>query len=118
MAGYLFFRSSRSTHQQVTELFDFVWPTVAALWNLRWQVAGLSATQTSVTTDMLTGRFIAGSGIHGANLKRACLETTWDQQQSQFAKFLLIDLFALYEGWLASTLGDMWPAPQFPAIHK
>src|SRR4051794_1493616 len=38
MARYLFFKYSRSTFGQISELFDFIWPTAAALWNLRWQV--------------------------------------------------------------------------------
>jgi hypothetical protein len=44
MSHYLFFRSSRAAYQQVAELFDFVWPTAAALWNLRWQVRDLLLT--------------------------------------------------------------------------
>lgn len=65
---------------------------------------GFVETRTKVTKEEMHGRFVLGSGIHSANLERACLDTTWDDQQAQFAKFLLIDLFALYEGWLAETL--------------
>lgn len=50
------------------------------------------------------GRFVAGSGITGANLTRACIELTWEEQQAEFAKFTLFNLFAIYEGWLALTL--------------
>jgi hypothetical protein len=107
MARYLFFRSSRSAYGQITDLFDFVWPTIAALWNLRWQVQGFIDVHDQVTSEQLDGRFVVGSGIHGANLKRACVEQSWENQQSQFAKFLLIDLFALYEGWLSATLGPL-----------
>jgi hypothetical protein len=39
MAHY-FFPSTESATDQITELFGFVWPTAAALWNLRWQVKG------------------------------------------------------------------------------
>jgi hypothetical protein len=98
MAAPLFFRSSRSAFKQVTELFDFVWPTATALWNLRWQVAGFVSVRSDATSEELAKRFTEGSGIHGANIKKACLEMNWDQQQSQFAKFLLTDLFAIYEG--------------------
>lgn len=105
MARLLFFRTSRSAYRQVSELFDFVWPTVVALWNLRWQVAGFDAAQNSATSEALRARFVAGSGVHGANLKRACIEMSWGEEQAQFAKFLLIDLFAIYEAWLSATLG-------------
>jgi hypothetical protein len=38
--AYYFFPATRFAASQITDLFDFVWPTAAALWNLRWQVAG------------------------------------------------------------------------------
>lgn len=104
MARYLFFRDSRSTFVQISELFNFVWPTATALWNLRWQVRGLSQVLPDVTKETMHGRFVAGSGIHSANLQRACIELTWEEQQAEFAKFILFNLFAVYEGWLALTL--------------
>lgn len=119
LARYLFFRTSRSSYQQVTELFDFIWSTAAALWNLRWQVRGLANDLPGATNEILHGRFVAGSGVHSANLRRTCIEMSWDEQQEQFAKFLLVDLFAIYEGWLARTLTDIGQASlvkqfQFP----
>jgi len=107
VARYLFFRDSRSSFGQISELFDFVWPTATALWNLRWQVRGISEVLPSVTKETLHGRFIAGSGIHSANLQRACIELSWEEQQAQFAKFVLFNLFAIYEGWLALTLTEI-----------
>src|SRR5271166_4590543 len=86
MARYLFFETSRSAFQQVSDLFDFVWPTAVALWNLRWQVQGFAGTKTHVTKAELHGRFVLGSGVHSANIERACLDTTWEEQQGQFAK--------------------------------
>lgn len=53
------------------------------------------------------GRFVAGSGIGSANLQRACIEMTWEDQQAEFAKFVLFNLFAIYEGWLALTLAKI-----------
>jgi hypothetical protein len=102
-----FFRSSRVAHEQLTELFDFVWPAATALWNLRWQVAGYASANPNLTQEGLNARFVLGSGIHGVNLRKACFEFGWEQQQFQFAKFLLIDLFALYEAWLETTLKSL-----------
>jgi hypothetical protein len=107
MARYLFFKHSRSTFVQVSELFNFIWPTAAALWNLRWQVGGLCQVLPSVTKETLHGRFVYGSGIQSANLQRACIELTWDEQQAEFAKFVLFNVFAIYEGWLALTLAEI-----------
>lgn len=100
-----FFEGSKGTSNQITEIFDFVWPTATAMWNLRWQVAGYVAARPGVTYQELSGRFTTGSGIHGANLERACITRTWEQQQEQLARFLLINLFAIYESWLAHIFG-------------
>jgi hypothetical protein len=47
----------------------------------------------------LLGRFVEGSGIQGVNLRGSCIDTSWESQQEQFAKFLLFELCALYESW-------------------
>lgn len=105
--NYLFFNASRETFNQFTSLFDFLWPTAAAMWNLRWQVNGYLIAKPEATVQELQNRFVAGSDIHGANLKRACAELTWDQQQQEFAKFLLVNVFALHETYLRRVLADL-----------
>jgi hypothetical protein len=95
----LYFLPSKEIATRVTEIFDFVWPTATAIWNLRWQVQGLVGVRPSITEAELRGRFVDGSGIRGANLKRSCIDTTWEVQQEQFAKFLLFEFCALYETW-------------------
>jgi hypothetical protein len=102
--GRLYFASSRRFFVQVTELFDFIWPTAAAMWNLRWQVAGFVSVNPSAPIEELEGRFVAGSGIHGANLRRSCIDHSWSQQQGEFAKLLLVNIIALYEAWLKDAL--------------
>jgi hypothetical protein len=118
MAGYLFFRTSRSAFRQVTELFDFVTPATAALWNLRWQVVGFCSSHPSASVKVLDDRFISGSGLHGANLRRACIDTSWEDQQQEFAKFILISLFSIYEGWLADVLQIVAPSTRRRALGK
>ena len=118
MAGYLFFRTSRSAHKQVTELFDFVTPTAAALWNLRRQVVGFCSHDPTASVQVLDDRFVSGSGLRGANLKRACIDTSWEYQQQQFARFLLISLFSIYEGWLADVLQIIAPAARRRELSK
>lgn len=102
--AYLFFEASRSAYSRVTEVFDFVWPASVALWNLRWQVAGLTSVMPEVTVNDLNHRFVVGSGIHGANLKRACADHDWSEQQQQFARFLLVQVFGIFEGCLGAVL--------------
>jgi len=122
----LFFSASNDVIDQVTDLYDFVWPTASAMWNFRWQIKGFvnEVGSDNITDKDLLNRFDWGSGIHGVNLRRACLEKTWIKQQEQFAKFLLINLFAIYEGWidaLKTTLrfsGNIAKQLQFPQQIK
>jgi hypothetical protein len=76
------------------------------MWNLRWQVRGFLDAVPEATNADLTARFVQGSSVTGAgNLKGACVDTTWDEQQRMFAKFLLIDLCAIFESWISQVLG-------------
>lgn len=104
MAHY-FFEPTRSATDQIADLFGFVWPTAAALWNLRWQVQGfLDALDAEPTPEQLNDRFVFGSGIHGTNLKRACVETSWDEQKHHLANIILTNAFAVYEHWADEIL--------------
>lgn len=93
------------------------------MWNLRWQVAGYVQARPAATVEDLEARFVGGSSIRGANLRRACVDNSWDTQQEQFAKFLLIDLCAIYEGWLGAALDAVRGSEadlkdlQFPTSH-
>ena len=105
----LFFSATNDVVNQITDLYDFVWPTASAIWNLRWQVKGFvnEVGVDNVNDQKLLDRFDWGSGIHGVNLRRACLESTWSEQQEQFVKFLIINLCALYEGWIDSVQSSL-----------
>ena len=37
------FSETDEAADEITRLFEFVWPTATALWNLRWQVGGFLA---------------------------------------------------------------------------
>lgn len=103
----LFFTASKEIATRLTEVFDFAWPTAAAMWNLRWQVDGFLRANPDAPDAMLINRFITGSGIRGANLRRSCIQWSWDMQQEQFAKFLLIEFCALYEAWIDAVLEEI-----------
>jgi hypothetical protein len=102
-----FFSATESAHKQITKLYDFVWPTAAAMWNLRWQVAGYMQIVPGATVEQLRARFTEGADIHGANLQRACIEHTWDEQKDAFARILLVNTIATYEGWLDEVLDNL-----------
>jgi len=103
----LFLLTSTRAAKRLTEVFDFVWPTAAAIWNLRWQVGGYVAVVPNAPEADLAGRFIAGSGIRGANLRRACIKVSWEDQQQEFARFLLVEFCALYEAWCEGALSEL-----------
>ena len=100
----VFFPCTVSTADSLTDVFDFLWPTAAAIWNLRWQVRGLIDASPNIDQETLLGRFVNGSGIHGVNLRRACVELTWEQQQHRLAEVLLTSAFALFESWCEQVL--------------
>lgn len=110
MIRKFFFRESSEVFNEVTAIFDFLWPTAAAMWNLRWQVGGYLSSCPNASIHEISSRFITGSNIHGANLKRACIELTWEQQQENFAKFLLVNIFALYESYIHSLVKELLPS--------
>jgi hypothetical protein len=99
MARY-FFDCSAEAHDDITALFDFVWPTAVAMWNLRWQVQGYVGATGDDSVPSLRNRFSHGSGIDGANLNRACLEVDWDVQQQEFGRTVLVNVIAIYEAWI------------------
>jgi hypothetical protein len=102
-----FFAATKNAHSQTTRLFDFVWPTATAMWNLRWQVAGYLKILPDSTDAQLKARFTEGASIHGANLKRACIDHTWEEQKESFARILLTNAIAIYEGWIDDVLDDL-----------
>jgi hypothetical protein len=85
---------------------------------LRWQVVGFCSNHPGASVQVLDDRFISGSGLHGANVRRACLDTSWEDQQQEFAKFTLISLFSIYEGWLADVLQIVAPSGRRQALGK
>jgi hypothetical protein len=97
-----FFTATQDALDQITELYNFIWPTISAMWNFRWQIKGFvnEVGEENVTDQDLLKRFDWGSRIHGVNLKRAYLEQTWEVQQERFAKILLINVISTYESWL------------------
>jgi hypothetical protein len=99
-----FFECTEDATASLSNLFNFVWPTAAALWNLRWQVNGFLAEAADATETQLSQRFVAGSGIAGVDLKNACVSQTWENQQERLAEVVLMNAFAVYEHWADQIL--------------
>ena len=118
MATSLFFQSSQSVTKRLGDLFNFVWSTAAALWNLRWQVQGFVDATGADDNAQLHERFVMGSGITSADLKTSCIRTTWEGEQEQFAKFLLFELCGLYEAWLEDVVPRAVPTAKVDQVTK
>lgn len=118
MAATFFFQSSQNVTKRLGELFNFVWSTAAALWNLRWQVHGFVNATGTDDNARLHERFVKGSGITSADLNTSCIGTTWEGQQEQFAKFLLFELCGLYEAWLEDVAPRAVSVRQIDRVTK
>lgn len=103
----LFLKCSVNTANALTNLFDFVWPASVALWNLQWQAKGFIAQVPDVTVEALHARFVLGSGVRGANLKQLAADTAWEDLQQWFARLLLSESFALFEGWIEAAFEEL-----------
>lgn len=102
MKNTAFCPSTLPALQQITSIFDFIWPAYTALWNLRWQVKGYidvtKAMGKKVSPENLRKVFVTKK-IHGENLER--LSTTdWAVQENLFSQILLAYAFSIYEGWI------------------
>lgn len=107
MENRLFLEASRNSAEQLTQLFDFVWPTSAAIWNLQWQTIGYLTQVPDATDDDLRARFVLGSGIRGANVRRVIDNNSTNQIQKWFARLLLAETCALFEGWIESAIKEL-----------
>jgi hypothetical protein len=103
----LFLKCSVNTANALTNLFEFVWPASVALWNLQWQAKGFFAQVPEATVEQMHARFVLGSGVHGADLKKLAGDTAWEDLQQWFARLLLSESFALFEGWIEAAFEEL-----------
>lgn len=102
-----FFETTRSAHLRISELFDFVWPAAAAMWNLRSQIVDHLKSNPDVNDRELDEKFAHPANVYGASLKSAWISKSWESQQEELARILLINVVATYEGWVRNTFNDL-----------
>jgi hypothetical protein len=102
--GMFVYKCARDAHEGITRLSDFMSQTVVAMWNLRWQVQGFMAAYQNATQDDIVQRFALGSGVRGNEIKRACVENSWEDQENRFASILLMNNIAIFEDYVESLL--------------
>jgi hypothetical protein len=117
-ASRYMFKCAYDAHVEITRIFDFVQPTIIALWNLRWQVGGFLSQVPGATSDDLANRFVLGSGMRGGELKRASIDTPWARQKSDFAGFILITVIAVFEEYTARIAEAAVPSASRRTVSK
>src|SRR4029077_15181075 len=80
-------------------------PKIAAMWNLRCQVQGFLKVRPETTQQELVQRFALGSEVRGNEIKRACVDNSWEEQQARFAAILLTNTIAIFEDFLDGLVG-------------
>ena len=103
MVGFAFSETNEAS-DEITRLFDFIWPTAIALWNLRWQVDGFLTAVPDATAEDVASRFVVGSGITGADIRAMSTNTNWEDQKARFADLILTNAFSIYESWARALL--------------
>lgn len=96
----LFFSATRKSLNNITNMYNAVWPMAVGLWNLRYMVKGIQAEYPMISHIELAGKFCVGSGIKRLDFKKGFLGRTWAEQQSDFAWILLNSTFPIYESWI------------------
>jgi hypothetical protein len=99
----LFFESSYAAYRGITELFDFIDPVRAALWNLRSRINERVAQRPSATEEELHAELIAPAGVRYRNIKRWAAGSQ-RSSEDQLVRFTLIALCAIYESWTFATV--------------
>lgn len=107
MPQRLFFPASIAAFERITHTFAFHDPCVVGLWTLRNHVTSFLESNPEASQDDINQAFVQGSGVRSADLKRACVQATWESQQAEFAGLLLVTLVAQYESFVSHLMTEL-----------
>lgn len=114
-----FFASTQSVDDRLGDVFSFTWASYTGLRDLWWQVRGFQNEFPSLHIKEVEKKFLSGLPLHGGvDLKKICLETSWEEHEKEFAKWLLFDACTLYEGWAEKVCFDIFPPTQYEENAK
>ncbi|WP_124297929.1 hypothetical protein [Acetobacter pasteurianus] len=102
----------------MTELFDFIWPAVSAFVFARSKACRYSTVTGNERQLALAAYFNSPqnireeyrsiNGLKRANLDKAFIQTDWPVQEQVFARLVLVNVFAIYEGWLEDLVDEFY----------
>jgi hypothetical protein len=106
------FSATINFFDEYSRVNDFAQICAASVWTMRWQVKGFFAEAGFYDTPSirpkeseLRSRFLAGSGLNGANFRTLVDGQTWADQSSILAEMVLLAFISIFEGW-SDALGD------------
>ena len=118
-ARRFFFLCTNNAVARMTELYDFVWPSVTAMVFARSKAhryrkliaeerryALIKAFQSK---RVLRKQYRSISGLKRASLGKAFIDTDWPAQEQVFARLVLVNVFAIHEGWLDDLMDELTP---------
>lgn len=100
----VFFEHTRAFLDANANLFDFLWTAAAGLWNLRWQIDGFARATGGYNDAHARSRFVAGSEILGVNLRRICVDESWNLNKERLALVALTLAVSNFESWLSEVV--------------
>jgi hypothetical protein len=107
----LFFPATQSVNQRLGDTFGFVWASYAGLRELWWQVRGFRSQFPQLHIDQVTSKFLSGLSLPGGiDLKRVCVDTSWESHEEEFGKWILFEACTLYENWVEKICGELFSA--------
>lgn len=117
-----FFSCTDDAVDRMTELFDFVWPAVSAFVFARSKACRYSTVTGNERQLALAAYFNSPqnireeyrsiNGLKRANLDKAFIQTDWPVQEQVFARLVLVNVFAIYEGWLEDLVDEFYTRPE------
>lgn len=105
-----FFDESNQALSDISALFDIIWPLDLGLWNLRENVKVDETFFKHAWEQEFAKKYAGGSGLHGINYKKTCVNTSWESQQEALAWVVLGSLIPIYESWIENMRQKHFPA--------
>jgi hypothetical protein len=114
-----FFLATQSAADQIGEMFSFIWSNYVGLRELFWQVRGFRDTFSSLTIADVENKFLGGLPMPGGiDLVQVCVKHTWEDHEQEYAKWVLLEACAFYEGWVEKVCSDIFSNNRAPGHAK
>ena len=94
-----FFDESNKALDNLTTMYDTIWPIAVSLWRMRCEIQGFMSENPDFKNTDFSKIYSVGSKITGVNYQRAFVEKTWSQQKKELSLILLSEAISLFEGW-------------------